>query len=316
MNPFNLPKESFNARRDILLSSLESVITETSNYIYNYYPNLEKLEQAESFCTHELMEAPTARADHLEKVSIFPWVEAVHELDSCLTVIFQGNYKNAFDSLRRALELVVAGSFFVLDSTESEKAKKWMHSVSDNGTPNFKRALSALKKATPQYDQDNDELWTDVLLEHYWDICNVIHVNGLKNSFNIISPRFRHINGMGVPQFDKKACSQSLSYYLKTVELIALTVALSNPVLLVGFDMERKFGINPPMSGFYSPVQAENLACLIPDNFQKLIARIKETDTNISSIQHWYDSLPDITEEELNAQFERQDEFFKEFTKS
>jgi len=312
LNPFELPRKRFQARRDLLKSSLETVLFETSEYIYDEYPYIEKLERAELFCKFELMEAPTSIVDHLEKVGIFPWVEAAHELDSCLTVIFEGNYKNSFDSLRRAIELVVTGSFFVLDNVEPEKAREWMGS--DRSTPNFKRALEGIEKACQYRVSDEEEPWTDSLLEHYWELCDVIHVKGVKNSSSEISPRYSFISGVSVPHFDKKACSLSLFYYLKTVELIALMVGLSNPILLVGFDLERKFGFNPPMSGFYNPTQSERLTSLIPDKFKSLVKRIVDSDPNIVSVSQWFDSLPDITEEELELQMKRQDELFGNFT--
>lgn len=312
MNPFELPRESFKARRDLLKSSIEVVLYETSEYIYGEYQHLEKLERAELFCKYELMEAPSARVDHLQKVGIFPWVEAAHELDSCLTVIFEGNYKNAFDSLRRAIELVVTGSFFVLGNVEQEKAREWMES--DRSTPNFKRALKVIEDACQYSGCDGEASWTESLLEHYWELCDVIHVKGVKNSSSEISPRYSFISGVSIPHFDKKACSLSLSYYLKTVELVALMVALSNPVLLVGFDLERKFGLNAPMSGFYNSAQSDRLTSLIPDRFKLLIKTLIDSDPNIASVSQWFDSLPDITEEELELQIKKQDELFGNFT--
>ncbi|HIF9246237.1 TPA: hypothetical protein ACX6Q2_001080 [Photobacterium damselae] len=312
MNPFELPRDRFKARRDLLKSSIEVVLSETSEYIYAEYQELEKLERAELFCKYELMEAPSARVDHLQKVGIFPWVEAAHELDSCLTVIFEGNYKNAFDSLRRAIELVVTGSFFVLDNIEQGKAREWMES--DRSTPNFKRALKVIEDAYQYSGCDEEVSWTKSLLGHYWELCDVIHVKGVKNSSSEISPRHSFISGVSIPHFDQKACNLSLSYYLKTVELVALMVALSNPVLLVGFDLERKFGLNAPMSGFYNSAQSDRLTSLIPDRFKPFIKTLIDSDRNIASVSQWFDSLPDITEEELELQMKKQDELFGNFT--
>ncbi|SPY30045.1 hypothetical protein [Photobacterium damselae] len=312
MNPFELPRDRFKARRDLLKSSIEVVLSETSEYIYAEYQELEKLERAELFCKYELMEAPSARVDHLQKVGIFPWVEAAHELDSCLTVIFEGNYKNAFDSLRRAIELVVTGSFFVLDNVEQGKAREWMES--DRSTPNFKRALKVIEDACQYSGCDEEVSWTKSLLGHYWELCDVIHVKGVKNSSSEISPRHSFISGVSIPHFDQKACNLSLSYYLKTVELVALMVALSNPVLLVGFDLERKFGLNAPMSGFYNSAQSDRLTSLIPDRFKPFIKTLIDSDRNIALVSQWFDSLPDITEEELELQMKKQDELFGNFT--
>lgn len=300
MNPFELPKERFKLRRDLLLSSMEFVISKTSEYIYDEFLHLEKLERAEIFCQHNLMDAPSSRSNHMEKVGFFPWVESAYELDSCLTVIFEGNYKSAFDSLRRAIELIVVGSFFVLDSEEPEKAKEWMKSK--KGTPNFKRSLDALEKSSDYYLSVGGLSWKETLLNHYWRLCDIIHVKGIKNSSIEVSPRSSEIFGISPPIFEKKACFLSLSCYVKTVELIALTLALTNPILLVGFDIDGKFGLNPPISGFYDARQAENLYSLIPEEFRSHVDSIKENDENIASVRRWLDSIADVTEEDLASQ--------------
>jgi len=300
LTSFDLPKESFYARKEIILSGIEQALSKSAEYIHQKYPRSERLFLAETFCKYELGDAPTARCDHLEKVGFFPWVESSNELDSALSLLVTGNYKNTYDALRRSIDLVITGSFFTLDNVDHDKARSWM--ASTKSTPNFKKAIEIVGRENSfQYCNENKS-WENDLLDLYWRLCDVIHVKGLKNSFNDLAPKFSYISGVGSPSFHESSCCRALDVYIETVELVALTVSLSNPILLVGFDLDKKFGLNPPASGFYYPQQAENLLNLIPLKYHENIGRLIDEDQNIKCLTEWFNSLPDISEEEVKRQ--------------
>lgn len=286
MNPFELPKEHFKARKEILLDGIEDRLQATAQFIYESYTDRDLLLDARDFSSVDLLDAPTSRLDHLAKVGYFPWSEASTELDQALTFVMFGHYKNAYDSLRRALELVVTGSFFVLDDVERKKALAWLNS--ERGTPNFKRAVTYLLK-DPVFNSCNDECeWEKHILDQYWGLCNVVHVRGLVNSYNEISPSFLTINGINSPCFHADSCKKVLDEFIKTVQAIASIVALSNPVLLVGFDLDSKFGLNTPMSGFFYPDQTGRLQELIAKQFHDFFSRLVVIDERVQSVMSWF----------------------------
>lgn len=300
MNPLKLPKDSFYARKEILQSNMDHILSKTAEYIHQSYPSLTKLLLAETFCKHELMDAPSARIDHMQKVAFFPWVESSKELDAALSLVLSANYKNVYDCLRRSIELVVSGAYFVLDTTELNKARNWMDS--DKGTPNFKRVVVLLGQEDTFLTCNENNEWETKMMDIYWRLCDVIHVKGVSYSFNEIAPKYNSFNGINQPSFHEESCRKALDLFIETVAMIALTIALSNPLLLIGFELDVKFGLNPPASGFFYPAQAERLKELIPNEFQKNIEELIETDPNIQCITDWFESLPDITEEEIERQ--------------
>lgn len=303
MKPFDLPTNHFEARKVILGESSALRMSKCVEYINHTYQDRTQLEEAINFYIHDLTDAPSCDVESLAKVGFFPWVEASNELDQSLNLIIQGHYKHSYDSFRRAIELVITGAFFTSKRSDYEKARSWMES--DRGTPNFKRACKSL--ATQPYFQDLDIKfdWVNNLLNLYWKLSDVVHVKGIENSFNEISPIYSFVNGIGEPSFSEAGCKPALDHYLLTIKHIAVIVAASNPLLLKGFDMDVKFGLNPPASGFFYPVQSERLLSLIFDKYRPYFNSLVETDEHIRTTQEWFDSLPDISDDEIQLQAER-----------
>ncbi|TDP26983.1 hypothetical protein DEU29_1404 [Idiomarina aquatica] len=302
MNPFDLSSNHFEARKKILIASSSDSMSRCVEYINEKYESRGQLKEAVDFCFHDLIEAPKGDVESLAKVGFFPWVEASKELDQSLSLILKGHFKHAYDSYRRAIELVITGAFYVSDDVDKQKAQEWMKS--DRSTPNFKRACEALVKGSYFGDLNKQCNWLDDILDFFWKLSDKVHVKGIENSFSEVSPVYSFINGIGDPVFSEKGCKPALDTYLLTVSHIAVVVAASNPFVLQGFDLDIKFGLNPPASGFFYPRQAERLAGLIPTRYKPYFERLLEVDENLIGIRNWFESLPDITEEDVRAQAE------------
>jgi hypothetical protein len=94
-------------------------------------------------------------------------------------------------------------------------------------------------------------------------------------------------------------------------EIVALQ-SLYNPVILVGVPFEEKFGLEGPMSGYLNDGQAEVINNLIPPNYKDYFNQLIHNDEEIKSVVDYFNSLPDLTEDDLKEQAKRQDEFFNE----
>ncbi|HGY1174950.1 TPA: hypothetical protein ACNVPE_002015 [Klebsiella pneumoniae] len=306
MNRFDLPSDHFEARSKILIESSSTSMKTCVEYINERYERRTRLQQAIDFCTHDLNEAPCGDVNSLSKVGFFPWVEASQELDQSLSLILKNNIKSAYDSYRRAIELVITGAFFVSEYTDYSKARAWMQS--DKSTPNFKRACEDLAKNGHFERLNNNFDWLEDIMSIYWRFCDIIHVQGVNNSFREISPIYSFFNGIGIPEFTERSCKNALDDYILTVSCIAVILAASNPTLLQGFELDIKFGFNPPTSGFFYPNQAERLIELIPEKYISYFKELLKSDEHILGIRSWFESLPDITEEEISEQIRRFDD--------
>lgn len=307
LNLLDLPKDPFELRSIILNTTAESATLKTARYIKEHYEKIEILETSLDFFADDLVNAAPSDGDSLAKLGLFPWIESAREIEKALSLIMLSLYKNSYDSLRRALELVVVGSFFILESIEMEKARGWVKS--SRNTPNFKRALEKLIKQDPYATCEQRCQLSEPILGLYYRLSDFIHVKGMEKSYRKLTPSVSRFNDVEALTFNEKSCKDSLDLLIETIENISIICALTIPRLLIGFDLERKFGLNPPLSGFFEHAQAERINLLIPDRFRPYIDDLKKNDEGIRSITKWFENLPDITDEEFTRQCE---EFRKE----
>lgn len=120
------------------------------------------------------------------------------------------------------------------------------------------------------------------------------------------------VNSIRVPSFYKPSALNCLNTYISTTQYIASIVAAINPKLLLGLNLDIKFGFNTPISGFFHIEQSERLLDIIDDKYKGFFQYLLADNQEIKEIQRWYDSLPDITEEELSIQANEFEELFKE----
>ena len=305
----NLPSHFIEFRKAVLHESSNEVLSLSTEYIVTKYKQLDKLEAASRFCSYTLLDAARTEGDNFLKLGFFPWVEASQDFDKALSLIMLTCYKNSFDSLRRSLELIAIGSFYADDETEAKNARAWIKSKKD--TPNFKRVLEKLVKEYPYSLCEKQLGLMDFLLSLYYRLSDFIHVKGINKSHRKFTPSFHYLNGVSEFVFNENSCKESLDIYLETVEAVALLCALCNPTLLIGLDLERKFGLSTPISGFLEEHQSERLRFLIPKKFVPFIDELMQQDENIKSTNEWFESLPDISEEELKQQCEAMDNLIK-----
>lgn len=291
MNLFDLPSEPLAKRAAILNGSGAECIQESVDFIQNHYENRVLLDVAITFCEHDLSDAPSAEVQKLKRVGFFPWSEAISEMDYSLSLILYGFYKHAHDSFRRAIELVVAGAYFTSGNVTPEEANAWFHSKKD--TPQFSRMLKVItKEAHFKTLVEHFDLF-DELKTFYWGLSDMLHVKGTQYS-NLNTNRFRgHTSGVTLLSFHPKACTKAMDQFIQTTRLLATIVAASNPQILIGLDLDMKFGDNGPISGLFYPAQSERLMRLIPDRYRPYFERIITDDESLQSVKDWFESLPD-----------------------
>lgn len=305
----DIPSDRFKARQHLFESSITSVIDQTVLYIHSGYPKRELLDEAMWFVFQDLFDCPKPDIDSLSRCGLFPWIESQYEIDSGINLLLFGYYKNVYDSLRRALELILVGAYFTAECTNSQVASAWMES--ESGTPFFSKMLSELPKS-PIFDRLQKELDFQQLFKNkYWALCDVVHTKGVKYSNREMNKGNTCINGIMLTRFDQEVCSKTLDMMLEVIGLKAIVVSASNPSLLVGFDIEQKFGINGPITGFFRPSQTERMLSLMPSEYKKLFEDIAENDKSVQCIREWAESLPDITEEEFKEQCRQQDSWIE-----
>lgn len=287
-------------RGRILSKILNHALYPATEHIISTYHDVELLEEASFFCSFDLLDAARSEGLNLLKLGFFPWSEASQDFDRALSLILLSFYKNSIDSLRRAIELIAIGSLYAQENVDVPTARSWLMSTAD--TPRFKKTLDKLTKIYPYNICDSQCGFRDYLMSQYYKMSDYIHVKGIKKSHYFLTQGMKFYNGINTLEFSKDACELTLDLYIETAKSVALLCALSNPTLLIGFDIDRKFGLNPPISGLFEQHQADRISRLVPDNFKQFINHIRDTDETIKNIILWFENMPDITDDELKEQ--------------
>ena len=288
-------------RREYLLSELLPVVLERSKeYIHNRYRSRQQLKASLEFAMHDLSDVPSGVYDVLKRMWFFPWTESQHELSVALNHALLGFHRASYDHQRRALELILVGSFFVSEITTESEAKKWVSSV--GRTPMFTKTLKRLAKVGMYARLESKTDWLGEVQKFYWCLSDISHVRGDQNGFRSIQPSNFHTDG--IPGCSVEALEKTLDSFVATISYIAMLVALSNPALLFGLPIEEKFGINGPISGFFEEGQTERLRALIPERHRDILVALAEEDPGVVNIRDYFCSLPNLSVDQIQKQIE------------
>jgi len=300
MDLMKVPLDPWAQRAHLLGESLPDVIEACRRYIDAEYEQKDLLATARTFLVHDFIDTAPSDIESLTRVWYFPWIEASAELDLALTHTMLGMHRATYDHQRRGLELVVVGSLFVAETTSATEGSRWMASALE--TPMFTRAIDRLGALDFYQAFDDDTGWIRHLKRHYWAVCDIIHVKGTACGLREVQPSSLNFNGMSVPEFNGDAVKRSLDFFLDTVGHTAVALALSNPVLLYGLPLDEKFGLNGPLSGFFTDDQTDRLLSLIPDKYADALLVRSASLPEVESVRDWIQSLPDLSPEEIRRQ--------------
>lgn len=296
-----LPEGPYRLRAAIVQSALPEIHDRTIRFIEEKYPQRETLEAALLFATYSLGEAPPPAAESLLRLGFFPWLEASWEVDWAITHALCANYKATHDSARRALELCVVAAYFLSFDASAADARAWLQS--DARTPFFTRAIDERLAKTERWKALSAVTdWPKRLKECYHRLSDVVHVRGVKHAARTVQPFHTVIGAHHVASFDESAVTVALDALVEAVRLIAVVVALTNPVLLVGLPIDQKFGLNPPASGLLNEVQSSRLRSLVPSELVRPLELLAATDPVSRGIIDWVKNLADLTEDEFREQ--------------
>jgi hypothetical protein len=308
----NLPSGPFERRARVLLESLPERVKWAVRYMESEYPSRDLLLKCREFVSHHMVEGGPSYIEALNRIGFFPWVEAEHALDQAVIHALIGSYRAAFDDVRRGLELVAVGCFFLSPRASVHDARAWLSS--ERETPFFTRSLDQLGNLPRFLRLDDETGWIERLKTFYWHLCDVVHVRGSEFSFQKIEPVSGHIGGAFVWRPDGAALRCVLDAFTDGTRQIALLLAVTNPILLVGLPMSEKFGFSGPMGGFYEEDQAALLRELLPDHARDGLVSLAEADPEVISVRDDIMDRPDVTEEELHRQAQVWDRIIKRGT--
>ena len=300
MDLTKIPSDPFESRLEFLKEGFSVFANLTIEYIQKEYPQKSNLYKCLDFMSNSISETSRSDLETLNRVWFFPINEATNELNECLFRILETAYKSGYDNLRRALELVVTGSYFSMNNIDENDAKGWLNSQRE--TPLFSRAIKSLMHDKRFSKLEYETLWVTELKNFYWSLSDIIHTRGINFSLATLQPSNFSYNEIRVKQFSQENLKILLDTFIETVKHICTSIAITNPILLIGLPIDEKYGFDVPVSGFFREHQSNELWDLINSSTKEFFKNLTSTDIELLSISKWMDELPDMTDEEIEEQ--------------
>lgn len=227
----------------------------------------------------------------------FPYIDSWEELQVSFTQVCFGLYKQAFVSLRSALELGMLSVYFNINDDGHNAVKDWLNSK-DNREANTPRSETIWKILL---SNNNIKIFNDKhnlrqTFDNLGYLHNYVHTKGAK-----------HSNRMGLLKsnsqtFEDKLLMKWLKSYSEIISLVTTLHLLKYPISVIRFDYRAKFGIDLPSFGGLDEHNINKIAKILPDNYLQDIEEIARKDQSTQETIQEISSLPDLTEEQVDEQ--------------
>ncbi|PKQ45197.1 hypothetical protein CSW08_09265 [Confluentibacter flavum] len=235
--------------------------------------------------------------DNLFSGHIFPFTESWEELQISYNLICFGLYKQAFVSLRSALELGMLSVYYNINDEGHKMVKDWLSSKDSNdaNTPRadviWKVLLTNdnIKKFDIEYSLKNK--FKELEFLH-----NYVHTKGNKYSNKL--GRFKSNS----QTFEPDLIDSWINTYEKIASIVCTLHLLKYPLAVVKYDYSKKFGIDIPSFGGLETFNIEKIRKILPDHYVSSIEKIAEDDIPTQETIREIKSFPDKTDEEVEEQ--------------
>ena len=285
-------------------------------FIYTCDKSIDVYEQSKSFIEQsdhktkiaELAWAYHSIGDTIPQTDVsfwsghfFPWMESWDEIQVSFTLCSFGLYKQAMVSLRAALELGLLSVYWNLNDDGHQVVKKWLGSK--EYTPKFEHIWKELIqhqnfKLFQQKHNLKQRIETLQISLHKY-----VHTRGVRfsNSMGLFKSNFQ--------TFEEKGFQIWFAAFQEIIEILVITHLIKYPVGVIKYEYDRKFGIDKPMFGGLDKGQIHLLEKIIGEEIFNMIVDISVQDPQVQEINTWIENLPDMTDDELEAQILKFEQF-------
>ena len=291
----------FTFRALVLQKSLPCVAALTAEHIDVGTGELhDKFRRACDFMKYSLEDAFSGSLDAFQKCGFFPYVELAYEFNSFQSLLLLGYYKNTRDSMRRILEVALTAVVMLSEYKNMSDANKWVSSESD--APFFSENIKVLKSIGLVGELNNRFEFIAEMRKLYWCFCDYCHTRGRNYSTRIKQGSEACISGVFIPKFSQTECELVMEQFCSTVGYLAVLLIVHNPALLLSVDKDSKWGLNGPISGFFSDGQVQDLLAVLPDGYADFFREYSKTNEDIVGLKEYFEQLPNLSDDDIKNQ--------------
>lgn len=224
----------------------------------------------------------------------FPYVESWEDIQISYNLCLFGFYKQAMATLRSGLELGLLSVYWNLNDDGHMIIKEWISSKSD--TPSLADIWQKfIKNNNFKSFQAKYPIKDHLLSLNY--LHNYVHTKGRKysNSLGLLKGNYQ--------TFETKGFELWLNCFEEVTRVVGILHLIKYPIGTVSYDWSSKFGIDIPSFGGLEQFEIDRLANLFGESIFEILRDIANNDDDLQNLMSYIDSLPDMTEEEVEEQF-------------
>lgn len=229
----------------------------------------------------------------------FPFSESFKEFEISFLLCSQGFYKQSMTSLRSVLETGLLSVYYNINDEGHKTVQGWLQSEDgkQNDTPYFNTIWKILVADQNILKfQNTYDIKADILNLEY--LHNYVHSKGAKYSNQI------GLFKSNTQTFEETGFINWLRTAQKVVRVILILHLLKFPLGIIEYDFSRKFGIDIPSFGGLNSFHIARIKSIIGENLSESLLNIALEDNNVIDFIKQIESMPDITQAEIDKQIE------------
>ena len=226
----------------------------------------------------------------------FPYIESTEELQISLNLALLGLYKQAYSSLRSALEVGMLSVYYNINDDGHKVVKDWLKSK-DTWEANTPRADKIWKilNTNSNIKKFSDEFGLRKEFDSLCFLHNFVHTKGYKysNTLGKLKGNFQ--------TFESDVFIKWCKTYQQIVIFLIKLHILKYPITVIEYDWSKKIGIDNPFP-VIETFEVERICALLPDEEFRELQLIANDDPFTQNLFAHIKNLPDMTAKERDNQ--------------
>ena len=223
----------------------------------------------------------------------FPFSESEYELESSFNLVMQGFYGYALVALRSVLELGLLGVYFAAEGRPEADIRPWIESK--ERTPQRSLLLKKISKLNGWKEFDERFKLRERITQAFNVLDKYVHTRGYEFSS-------RKLTVANYNNFSLESLKLYSAHLASVTSCVIIVTILLYPLAILPLPVSEKFGHHVPLGGFLEEYQVNKICDVLDPNEVKMLKGISNSHPGVSAISHMIQSMPDLTDEDLELQ--------------
>jgi hypothetical protein len=282
-------------------------VLHTTEAFFEKNPDIQKRIEELGWIYQDIGKTIPQTMENVWSGHFFPYMESWDELQISFNLVMLGLYKQAFVSLRSALEVGMLSVYYNINDDGHNTVQTWIKSKNswEGDTPRADKIWKILKSNSNIATFD-EKFKLHQKFDELSYLHNYVHTKGAKFSNRLGG----HVKS-NWQTFEERILYKWIDAYEQVIVLVLTLHLLKYPIGIIEFEWSKKCGIDNPY-----PVleisEIEKIKKVLPKDHVDEIKRISENDSATQTLLNHILELPDITEEEQDQQIIKLDQMMIE----